>query len=120
MRIVGFDVSRSVAEIAYLEHGTLHAGGPTGLRYDGLERFAPTPRASHRRCPLHSIHIHCAASIRMTACSPRRHRTSATPAQHTPPRYCLTACFTSADARHTRYRTSNPSGTYTTTGSRLL
>lgn len=28
MRIVGLDVSRSVAEIAYLEDGTLHAGVP--------------------------------------------------------------------------------------------
>ncbi|KWE75109.1 hypothetical protein WL77_06365 [Burkholderia ubonensis] len=36
------------------------------------------------------------------------------------PRYCTTARFTSSDARHTRYRTSNPSGTYTTIGSRLL
>ncbi len=40
MRIVGFDVSRSAAEIAYLEDGTLHAGGRTGLRRDELERFA--------------------------------------------------------------------------------
>ncbi|WP_333993265.1 IS110 family transposase [Burkholderia orbicola] len=40
MRIVGLDVSRSVTEIAYLEDGTLHAGGRTGLRHDELERFA--------------------------------------------------------------------------------
>ncbi len=40
MRIVGLDVSRSVAEIAYLEGGVLHAGGRTGLRRDELERFA--------------------------------------------------------------------------------
>lgn len=40
MRIVGLDVSRSVAEIAYLEDGVLHAGGRTGLRRDELERFA--------------------------------------------------------------------------------
>uniref|UniRef100_UPI002AAF6636 IS110 family transposase n=1 Tax=Paraburkholderia tropica TaxID=92647 RepID=UPI002AAF6636 len=40
MRIVGLDVSRSVAKIAYLEGGVLHAGGRTGLRRDELERFA--------------------------------------------------------------------------------
>jgi transposase len=42
MRIVGLDVSRSVAEIAYLENGTLHAGGRTGLR----RRFAAKLRAT--------------------------------------------------------------------------
>ncbi|KGW80479.1 transposase family protein [Burkholderia pseudomallei MSHR456] len=46
MRIVGLDVSRSVAEIAYLEDGTLHAGGRTGLRRDELERFAAKLRAT--------------------------------------------------------------------------
>ncbi|WP_080971054.1 IS110 family transposase [Burkholderia cepacia] len=46
MRIVGLDVSRSVAEIAYLEDGTLHAGGRTGLRRDELERFAVKLRAT--------------------------------------------------------------------------
>ena len=40
MRIVGFDVSRSDAEIAYLEDGVLRAGGRAGLRRDELERFA--------------------------------------------------------------------------------
>lgn len=40
MRIVGLDVSRSVAEIAYLEDGVLRAGGRAGLRRDELERFA--------------------------------------------------------------------------------
>lgn len=40
MRIVGLDVSRSLAEIAYLEDGVLHAGGRTGLRRDELDRFA--------------------------------------------------------------------------------
>lgn len=40
MRIVGLDVSRSVAEIAYLEDGVLQAGGRAGLRRDELERFA--------------------------------------------------------------------------------
>nr|WP_260435897.1 transposase [Burkholderia sp. Bp9131] len=29
-----------MTEIAYLEDGTLHAGGRTGLRHDELERFA--------------------------------------------------------------------------------
>lgn len=46
MRIVGLDVSCSVAEIAYLEDGTLHAGGRTGLRRDELERFAVKLRAT--------------------------------------------------------------------------
>ncbi|MCA7987058.1 IS110 family transposase, partial [Burkholderia vietnamiensis] len=46
MRIVGLDVSCSVAEIAYLEDGTLHAGGRTGLRRDELERFAAKLRAT--------------------------------------------------------------------------
>ena len=40
MRIVGLDVSRSVAEVAYLEDGVLRAGGRTGLRRDELECFA--------------------------------------------------------------------------------
>jgi transposase len=40
MRIVGLDVSRSVAEIAYLEDGVLHAGGRAWLRRDELKRFA--------------------------------------------------------------------------------
>ncbi|MGF6608974.1 transposase [Paraburkholderia sp. WSM4175] len=44
MRIVGLDVSRSVAEIAYLEDGVLRAGGRAGLRRDELERFAARPR----------------------------------------------------------------------------
>lgn len=46
MRIIGFVVSRSVAEIAYLEDGTLHAGGRTGLRRDELERFAARLRTT--------------------------------------------------------------------------
>lgn len=46
MRIVGFDVSRSVAEIAYLEDCKRHAGGRTGLRSDELERFAEKLRAT--------------------------------------------------------------------------
>nr|WP_244130954.1 hypothetical protein [Burkholderia gladioli] len=37
---VGLDFSRSVAEIAYLEDGVLHAGGRAGLKRDELERFA--------------------------------------------------------------------------------
>jgi len=45
MRIVGLDVSRSVAEIAYLEDGVLRAGGRAGLRRDELERFATQLRA---------------------------------------------------------------------------
>ncbi|KML46250.1 transposase, partial [Burkholderia cepacia] len=46
MRIVGLDVSRSVAEIAYQGHCALHAGGRTGLRRDELERFAAKLRAT--------------------------------------------------------------------------
>lgn len=46
MRIVGLDVSRSVAEIAYLEDGTLHAGGRTGLRRDERERFVVKLRST--------------------------------------------------------------------------
>ncbi len=46
MRIVGLDVSRSVAEIASLVDGTLHAGGCTGLRRDELERFAVKLRST--------------------------------------------------------------------------
>ncbi len=40
MRIIGLDVSRSVAEVAYLENGILNSGGRVGLRRDELERFA--------------------------------------------------------------------------------
>lgn len=40
MRIIGLDVSRSVAEVAYLENGTLKSGGRVGLRRDELEQFA--------------------------------------------------------------------------------
>ncbi|WP_147299710.1 IS110 family transposase, partial [Cupriavidus taiwanensis] len=40
MRVIGLDVSRSVAEIAYLENGRLRAGGRVGLRRDELEHFA--------------------------------------------------------------------------------
>lgn len=46
MRIVGLDVSRSVAEIAYLEDGVLQAGGRAGLRRDELERFAARLRST--------------------------------------------------------------------------
>ncbi|XYJ86658.1 transposase [Cupriavidus necator] len=40
MRVIGLDVSGSVAEIAYLENGLQRAGGRVGLRRDELERFA--------------------------------------------------------------------------------
>jgi transposase len=46
MRIVGLDVSRSVAEIAYPEDGMLQADGRAGLRRDELERFAAELRAT--------------------------------------------------------------------------
>jgi len=31
MRVVGVDVSRTVAEIAYLEQGRVHSGGRVGV-----------------------------------------------------------------------------------------
>jgi len=40
MRVIGLDVSRTVAEIAYLEDGLLRLGGRIGLRRAELERFA--------------------------------------------------------------------------------
>ncbi|MDR5749121.1 IS110 family transposase [Caballeronia sp. LZ029] len=40
MRIIGLDVSRSVAEVAYLENGILKSGGRVGLRRDELKQFA--------------------------------------------------------------------------------
>ncbi|MEZ2355031.1 IS110 family transposase [Caballeronia sp. RCC_10] len=40
MRIIGLDVSRSVAEVAYLENRTLKSGGRVGLRRDELKQFA--------------------------------------------------------------------------------
>ena len=46
MRIVGLDVSRSVAEVAYLVEGVLHDGGRAGLRRDELERFAASLRST--------------------------------------------------------------------------
>jgi transposase len=42
MRIIGLDVSRSVAEIAYLEDGVLRAGSRARLRRDELERLLPS------------------------------------------------------------------------------
>jgi transposase len=40
MRVIGLDVSRTVAEIAYLEHGRVHSGGRVGVERDSLRRFA--------------------------------------------------------------------------------
>jgi len=40
MRIIGLDVSRSVAEVAYLENGRLRPGGRIGLKRAELEQFA--------------------------------------------------------------------------------
>ena len=40
MRVVGVDVSRTVAEIAYLEHGRVHSGGRVGVERGSLQRFA--------------------------------------------------------------------------------
>jgi transposase len=46
MRVVGVDVSRTVAEIAYLEHGHVHSGGRVGAERDSLQRFAKRLRAT--------------------------------------------------------------------------
>lgn len=40
MRVIGLDVSRTVAEVAYLEDGLLRQGGRIGLRRTELEQFA--------------------------------------------------------------------------------
>jgi len=46
MRVIGLDVSRTVAEIAYLEHGRVHSGGRIGVERDPLRRFAKGLRAT--------------------------------------------------------------------------
>lgn len=46
MRVVGLDVSRTVAEIAYLEDGRIRAGGRVELQRGPLEAFAQSLRAS--------------------------------------------------------------------------
>ena len=40
MRVIGLDVSRTFAEIAYLEDGSVRPGGRVGLRRHRLEEFA--------------------------------------------------------------------------------
>lgn len=40
MRVIGLDVSRSVAEVAYLQDGLVHAGGRVLLKRPELEQFA--------------------------------------------------------------------------------
>lgn len=40
MRVIGLDVSRSVAEVAYLQDGLLRAGGRIALKRSELEQFA--------------------------------------------------------------------------------
>jgi len=42
MRVIGLDVSRSFAEVAYLEDGLVRAGGRVTLLHPELERFALT------------------------------------------------------------------------------
>lgn len=44
MRVIGMDVSRTVAEIAYLEGGTIQPGGRVELVAPALERFAKVLR----------------------------------------------------------------------------
>lgn len=51
MRVVGLDVSRTVAEIAYLEHGEVKSGGRTDLVQATLARWA----ASHLRKTDHVV-----------------------------------------------------------------
>jgi transposase len=40
MRVIGLDVSRSVAEVAYLQEGLLRPGGRISLKRPDLEQFA--------------------------------------------------------------------------------
>lgn len=46
MRVIGLDVSRTVAEIAYLERGRVHSGGRVGVERSSLQRFAKGLRAT--------------------------------------------------------------------------
>jgi transposase len=46
MRVIGLDVSRTVAEIAYLEEGRVRAGGRIELTHAALDRFAKSLRAT--------------------------------------------------------------------------
>lgn len=46
MRVVGLDVSRSVAEIAYLEGGRIRQGGRVELTHSALSRFAAGLRST--------------------------------------------------------------------------
>ena len=46
MRVIGLDVSRSVAEIGYLESGRVHAGGRVQLDHLSLAGFAAKLRAT--------------------------------------------------------------------------
>jgi transposase len=48
MRVIGFDVSRTFAEIAYLERGRIQPGGRVGVQRDSLERFAKTLHRTDR------------------------------------------------------------------------
>ena len=40
MRVIGVDVSRTVAEIAYLEQGRIRSGGRVAIERDSLQHFA--------------------------------------------------------------------------------
>ena len=48
MRVVGLDVSRTVAEIAYLEDGRIRAGGRVELQYAALQAFAKRLRPTDK------------------------------------------------------------------------
>ncbi len=46
MRVIGLDVSRTFAEIAYLEKGAVRPGGRVGLHHSALEKFARSLRST--------------------------------------------------------------------------
>lgn len=46
MRVIGFDVSRTVAEIAFLEHGKIRSGGRIAVERSSLQRFGQNLRAT--------------------------------------------------------------------------
>src|SRR5690348_15262291 len=46
MRVIGVDVSRTAAEIAYLEHGRIRSGGRVAIERNSLQHFAKSLRAT--------------------------------------------------------------------------
>ena len=47
MRVIGLDVSRTFAEVAYLEDGIVRPGGRVGLRRETLDSLANGRNATH-------------------------------------------------------------------------